>query len=836
MDVRLQKLRRQLLGPLVKIHRAEASLNFLTICKNENLMPKFTRISNELIKLTSWSPNTIKQKRLECIDNAIIEQNERIYKNQQKISFLIKSSNLSQFTVSNVINTCKTHVTHIERKNDTIRFRKINQLRKFSNQSSAEIEIFNFSDKKIPDDIIKILKTGLTQGTGGSPNKTSLLLEFEKLIDKLQNTANAIKLNPMNFFELKSLIMGQFVPLKNCYTKNDNSKLKKFLDSDPTITIVKVDKSSNLAILNTIDYINKLNDQFSDESKFTRLFCDPFDNDLTKLNACIKTLEPYLTKKEKYKIQPTRNLKMAYGLLKLHKQDSQDLRLIISSTNSLTSGCESYLQPILDKLRPIINRHTLNSTKSFKEFFLSSRHLFNHGIVSSLDVKSLFPSIDIEIVINFIIDNIYKKPRDFFPVKFNEDGNLLYFPPKDVFENFLRQILLEFTSFTTKEGKYFKQKSGIAMGSKLSSILADIFMFVIEKDIVKKYEKNGKLLTYRRYVDDILIFTKDEESVLEIFEKFNSVHKNLKFTLEKNNNNTLAFLDVFIYFDEKSQQFEFNFFQKEIKNDKLDNFISSISPKSQKIGTLCGEIYRANNCSSNEKNLARALKRIEDKFIKNSYPIKLIKSKIAEIKNRNFNKKIKSDDDSDNSPDSNMYYTLSIQYTSHRVEKICKNIRKIIKFFIPDFNLNIVYRKINLENIIIPRMKMKRNKTEKSNIIYSWTCPGCKDAQYIGETKRPLIKRIREHSYSQKTSNIKLHTDNCLKYKTLLNETIDEPDTGKKSRLYNKSKMEFDQNYFEILSSSLTNYHNRSITEAILIKLHNPQLNDQILSRKTVII
>ena len=48
--------------------------------------------------------------------------------------------------------------------------------------------------------------------------------------------------------------------------------------------------------------------------------------------------------------------------------------------------------------------------------------------------------------------------------------------------------------------------------------------------------------------------------------------------------------------------------------------------------------------------------------------------------------------------------------------------------------------------------------------------------------------------------------------------------------------MEFDQNYFEILSSSLTNYHNRSITEAILIKLHNPKLNDQILSRKTVII
>ena len=117
---------------------------------------------------------------------------------------------------------------------------------------------------------------------------------------------------------------------------------------------------------------------------------------------------------------------------------------------------------------------------------------------------------------------------------------------------------------------------------------------------------------------------------------------------------------------------------------------------------------------------------------------------------------------------------------------------------------------------------MKRDKIEKSNIIYSWRCPGCEKAQYIGETKRPLIKRIREHSFKQKTSNIKQHTDECLKYKTILNATIDEPETEKKSRVYNKSKMEFDQNYFEILSSALTNYHNRSISEAILIKLHNP--------------
>ena len=109
-------------------------------------MPKFTRVSNELIKLTSWSPHTVKQKRLERIDNAIVEQNERIYKNNQKISLILKHCNLSSLSISNLIITCKNHVIQIEQKNDIIRTRKLNQLRKFSNQSSAEIEIFNFSN------------------------------------------------------------------------------------------------------------------------------------------------------------------------------------------------------------------------------------------------------------------------------------------------------------------------------------------------------------------------------------------------------------------------------------------------------------------------------------------------------------------------------------------------------------------------------------------------------------------------------------------------------------------------------------------------------------------
>ena len=50
--------------------------------------------------------------------------------------------------------------------------------------------------------------------------------------------------------------------------------------------------------------------------------------------------------------------------------------------------------------------------------------------------------------------------------------------------------------------------------------------------------------------------------------------------------------------------------------------------------------------------------------------------------------------------------------------------------------------------------------------------------------------------------------------------TIDEPETDK--NLVYIIHQKFAQNYFEILRSSLINYHNRSLTEANLIKIHNP--------------
>ena len=61
-------------------------------------------------------------------------------------------------------------------------------------------------------------------------------------------------------------------------------------------------------------------------------------------------------------------------------------------------------------------------------------------------------------------------------------------------------------------------------------------MLELEKKIVKPMIESGKLKSYLRYQDDTLLLAK-EDNVNYIFGKFNSFHKNLKFIMDRFDNN-----------------------------------------------------------------------------------------------------------------------------------------------------------------------------------------------------------------------------------------------------------------------------------------------------------
>lgn len=83
-----------------------------------------------------------------------------------------------------------------------------------------------------------------------------------------------------------------------------------------------------------------------------------------------------------------------------------------------------------------------------------------------------------------------------------------------------------------------------------------------------------------------------------------------------------------------------------------------------------------------------------------------------------------------------------------------KNVSENVNRTLRKFDLNIVYTIPKKLNRLIKKGKDEIDKMHKTDLVYMINCNDC-DAKYIGQTKRQLITRIKEHS-----SNIKKHISN----------------------------------------------------------------------------
>ena len=82
------------------------------------------------------------------------------------------------------------------------------------------------------------------------------------------------------------------------------------------------------------------------------------------------------------------------------------------------------------------------------------------------------------------------------------------------------------------------------MGFPLAPVYAIIFLGFHESNWLNEYHLN-KLKFYLRHIDDILAaFDNEQDSLLLNF--LNNKHPNIKFTIEKQLNHSIAFLNVFI--------------------------------------------------------------------------------------------------------------------------------------------------------------------------------------------------------------------------------------------------------------------------------------------------
>ena len=98
-------------------------------------------------------------------------------------------------------------------------------------------------------------------------------------------------------------------------------------------------------------------------------------------------------------------------------------------------------------------------------------------------------------------------------------------------------------TYFTYEGQRYKQVQGAPMGSPLFPALANLFVEDLEEKAIMTSTHKPKL--WIRYADDtFVIWPHGETKLREFLEHLNNLHAAIKFTMQREQQNQLPFLDV----------------------------------------------------------------------------------------------------------------------------------------------------------------------------------------------------------------------------------------------------------------------------------------------------
>ena len=130
---------------------------------------------------------------------------------------------------------------------------------------------------------------------------------------------------------------------------------------------------------------------------------------------------------------------------------------------------------------------------------------------------------------------------------------------------------------------------GVAMGSPLGPALANIFMCSFESKWLRDCPNDFKPVFYRRYIDDIFVLFSSPDHADKFREYLSSKHPNIKFSIEKEGDGCLPFLDVKIF--RENDKFATNVYKKKTFSGVYINFKSFI-PETFKIGLIKSLLFQ----------------------------------------------------------------------------------------------------------------------------------------------------------------------------------------------------------------------------------------------------
>lgn len=299
-----------------------------------------------------------------------------------------------------------------------------------------------------------------------------------------------------------------------------------------------------------------------------------------------------------------------YGQPKAHKPNLP-LRPVVPTITAPTYNLSKFIAKILQQT--FTSQYNVADSFTFANFINQTTIPPDHILVS-FDVVSLFTNIPNELVRRSIIFR-------WTEIKQGTNINL------DLFLEMV-ELCMDSSYFRFRD-KYYQQTFGTAMGSPLSPILADYITEDLLETVVKNSDLNIPIV--KKYVDDLFLVLPRTE-VQNVLDTFNQYNAHLQFTVEKEIDGSLPFLDTLVI-RKDNQTLKTSWYSKPISSGRILNYLS-FHPMNMKLNVAANFIKRVTMLSTNT-TLAQQKQKIFQTLRLNNYPSSLINRIINRINNDN---------------------------------------------------------------------------------------------------------------------------------------------------------------------------------------------------------
>ncbi len=427
-----------------------------------------------------------------------------------------------------------------------------------------------------------------------------------------------------------------------------------------------------------------------------------------------------------------------YHLPKTHKR-ILSIRPIVSNINSPCEKMAWFLQQLLVPFLAEVPAHLNNTYELLSRMKALSPSQLKNKLILSLDVVSLYTNVHAQEALDISSEILKAKYRtSVWGISVDSILNILSF-------------ILRANSFHF-EGTCYNQKRGLAMGSKISPILAIFVMDRIERSSIFLHTLSSPLM-FLRYIDDCVVVLDKNSDLSTLVTRLNSIHVSIKFEMDlPRSDGFLPVLDTSLRISEDGQ-IEHKFFVKEANKGLFINASSAI-PKSIKRNAVQCEFSRAQQLCSTDEHRMEAVKVMTKKFTENGYST----SEITRYRRASAKR---------NAPDKKQF-------------SLCSSVLKV-PFISDSFNgkLNRIVKKSGLDIRVVAQparpLSHLLNKIHRlrkcnklsctisdesiclsTNVVYKAACSICSNF-YIGSTCPPFHERVAQHLQPSRKTSVYLH-------------------------------------------------------------------------------